>query len=94
MEREGQRERRRDSRQINSINGPSKAINRAFLPPFVSRERGGSAPAETFAPTLISFDNLGISTVGNPSATARATKQQAFAQGRSTRAGPHRPCSD
>ena len=58
MEREGQRERRRDSR-IN-INGPSKAINRAFLPPFVSRERGGSAPAETFAPTLISFDNLGI----------------------------------
>jgi hypothetical protein len=30
------------------------------LPPFVISKRDGGAPAETFAPTLISFGNLGL----------------------------------
>ena len=58
VEREGQRERRRDP--ASGVNGPFKAVNQPFLPALVLSERGGSAPAETLAPTLISFDNLGI----------------------------------
>jgi hypothetical protein len=39
VEREGQRERRRDS--AGGVNGPFKAVNQPFLPPFLLRERGG-----------------------------------------------------
>ena len=52
--------------------------------------RAAKENADRLPPTLISFDNLGRSISANPSATARATQQQAFAQGSSTRAGPNR----
>ena len=64
-----------------------------FLPPFVISERDGSTGRDVRADANF-VRQLGDSISGNPSETARATQQQAFAQDRSTSAGPHRPCSD
>ena len=64
--------RRSPAREVRIVRMGAEPVQRRCLPsagtstsnpPQQVSERGGSAPAEAFAPTLISFDNLGIRSV-------------------------------